>query len=203
MLRPAARCLIHGRRVLVTGAGGSIGSELCRQVRGFSPAALFMLDHDESNLHGLQLELDGNGLLDSSDIIIADVRDRSRIDDVFSSLHPDVVLHAAAHKHLPLLEQHPCEGVKTNVFGTHNLIDAALRHGVERFLLISTDKAADPTSVLGATKRLAEMLVQSSALDRAARQHHLARIGSIRQRAGQPRLVPVRHPRAGRARRAR
>lgn len=158
-----ARKMIKGRRVLVTGAGGSIGSELCRQIRGFGAETLFLLDHDESNLHRLQLELTGSGLLDSNEIIVADVRDRRRIDQVFAATRPELVFHAAAHKHLPLLERHPCEAVKTNVRGTENLVDAAIKHGTERFVLISTDKAADPTSVLGATKRLAELVVQGAA----------------------------------------
>ena len=155
--------LISGRRVLVTGAGGSIGSELCRQISGFGPAVLYLLDHDESNLHRLQLEITGSGLLDADEIIIADIRDQRRIDQVFAATRPELVFHAAAHKHLPLLERHPCEAVKSNVRGTHNLVDAAARHGTSRFVLISTDKAADPTSVLGATKRLAELVVQRAA----------------------------------------
>jgi FlaA1/EpsC-like NDP-sugar epimerase len=158
-----ARGLIQGRRVLVTGAGGSIGSELCRQVKRLQPAALHLLDHDESNLHGLHLELAGSGVLDSDEIIIADVRDRPRLEQVFAQTRPDVVFHAAAHKHLPLLERHPCEGVKTNVLGTHHLVDLAVQYGTARFVLISTDKAADPISVLGATKRLAEVVVQAAA----------------------------------------
>jgi FlaA1/EpsC-like NDP-sugar epimerase len=158
-----ARGLIQGRRVLVTGAGGSIGSELCRQVKRLQPAALYLLDHDESNLHGLHLELAGSGVLDSNEIIIADIRDRPRLAQVFAETRPDIVFHAAAHKHLPLLERHPCEGVKTNVLGTHHLVDLAVEHGVARFVLISTDKAADPISVLGATKRLAEVVVQAAA----------------------------------------
>ncbi|HTZ44834.1 MAG TPA: nucleoside-diphosphate sugar epimerase/dehydratase [Jatrophihabitans sp.] len=155
--------LIRGRRVLVTGAGGSIGSELCRQIDRFAPAALYLLDYDESNLHTLQLELTGAGLLDSDEIIVANIRDRHRIDQVFAQTRPDLVFHAAAHKHLPLLERHPCEGVKTNVLGTQHLVDAAVKYGVSRFVLISTDKAADPSSVLGATKRLAELIVQRAA----------------------------------------
>jgi FlaA1/EpsC-like NDP-sugar epimerase len=157
----SAKALIRGRRVLVTGAGGSIGSELCRQISGYGPSALYLLDHDESNLHRLQLETTGSGLLDSDEIIIADIRDRARIDRVFSSTRPELVFHAAAHKHLPLLERHPCEGVKSNVLGTQNVVDAAIRCGADRFVLISTDKAADPTSVLGATKRLAELVVET------------------------------------------
>jgi FlaA1/EpsC-like NDP-sugar epimerase len=159
----AARAAFRGERVLVTGAGGSIGQELCRQIRSCSPASLHMLDHDESNLHTLQLELDGVALLDSADVIIADIRDRARIRQVFQATKPTVVLHAAAHKHLPLLERHPCEGVKSNVRGTQNVVEAALEVGTDRFVLISTDKAADPKSILGATKRLAEMVLQSHA----------------------------------------
>jgi FlaA1/EpsC-like NDP-sugar epimerase len=162
-LRPAARDVFRGERVLVTGAGGSIGQELCRQIRSCDPASLHMLDHDESNLHTLQLELDGEALLDSPDVIIADIRDRARIRQVFRATRPSVVIHAAAHKHLPLLERHPCEGVKSNVQGTQNLVEAALEIGAGRFVLISTDKAADPTSILGATKRLAEMILQGHA----------------------------------------
>ena len=158
-----ARSLIRGRRVLVTGAGGSIGSELCRQIKRFGPVALYLLDHDESNLHAMHLEIAGSGVLDSDEIIIADVRDRPRLEQVFAETRPDIVFHAAAHKHLPLLERHPCEGVKTNVLGAHHLVDLAVRHGTARFVLISTDKAADPISVLGATKRLAEVVVQAAA----------------------------------------
>ena len=148
------------RVVVVTGAGGSIGSELCRQVFGFGPRRLVMLDHDESNLHRLQLELWGEGLLDNDDCVVADIRDRERIDALFASVRPDIVFHAAAHKHLPLLERHPCEAVKSNVRGTENVLWAAIKHEAQKFILISTDKAADPSSILGATKRLAEVLVQ-------------------------------------------
>jgi FlaA1/EpsC-like NDP-sugar epimerase len=155
-----AAAMVKDRVVLVTGAGGSIGSELCRQVFGFGPRRLIMLDHDESNLHRLELELFGQGLLESDDCTVADIRDRERIDQIFADVQPDLVFHAAAHKHLPLLERHPCEAVKSNVAGTENVLWAALKHGAERFILISTDKAADPSSVLGATKRIAELLVQ-------------------------------------------
>jgi len=160
VVSPAAGAEITDRVVLVTGAGGSIGSELCRQVFGFAPRRLVMLDHDESNLHRLQLELWGEGLLDNDDCVVADIRDRERIDHVFGEVRPDIVFHAAAHKHLPLLERHPCEAVKSNVRGTENVLWASLKHEVAKFILISTDKAADPSSVLGASKRLAEILVQ-------------------------------------------
>jgi FlaA1/EpsC-like NDP-sugar epimerase len=156
----AAAAMVKDKVVLVTGAGGSIGSELCRQVFGFEPKRLVMLDHDESNLHRLQLELWGEGLLEGDDCCVADIRDRARIDQVFRDVRPDLVFHAAAHKHLPLLEMHPCEAVKSNIAGTENVLWAALKYEAERFILISTDKAADPTSVLGASKRLAELLVQ-------------------------------------------
>ncbi|HEV3359391.1 MAG TPA: polysaccharide biosynthesis protein [Pseudonocardiaceae bacterium] len=163
VVRPATRALVHGRRVLVTGAGGSIGSELCRQIRSYRPAKLFVLDHDESNLHRLQLRISGEALLDTDELIVADIRDRRRVEQIFATCQPQIVFHAAAHKHLPLLEWHPCEGVKSNVLGTELLVDAAIRHGTERFILISTDKAAAPTSILGATKRLAELIVRSRA----------------------------------------
>ncbi|MDQ1050175.1 DegT/DnrJ/EryC1/StrS family aminotransferase [Streptomyces sp. V4I2] len=164
VVSPDAGSTIAGRRVLVTGAGGSIGSELCHQVRAFGPSRLFLLDHDESNLHRLQLELYGDALR-ADDVVISDIRDRPRIDQIFRELRPEVVFHAAAHKHLPLLELHPCEGVKSNVRGTENLVRAAAAAGTARFVLISTDKAADPVSVLGATKRLAELIVQSGQQD--------------------------------------
>jgi FlaA1/EpsC-like NDP-sugar epimerase len=163
VVRTASQAVVAGKRVLVTGAGGSIGSELCRQIKRFAPSALYLLDHDESNLHRLQMQLEGQALLDNDELIIADIRDAGRIHQIFRSVRPEVVFHAAAHKHLPLLERHPSEGVKSNVLGTKTLVGAALETGVERFILISTDKAADPVSILGATKRIAEMVVQSRA----------------------------------------
>jgi FlaA1/EpsC-like NDP-sugar epimerase len=155
-----AAATIAGKRVLVTGAGGSIGSELCRQVHAFGPAELIMLDHDESNLHRLQLDVWGEALLDTDNVVVADIRDTERIHQVFRQHRPEVVFHAAALKHLPVLERHPCEGVKSNVKGTENLVEAAIAYDVERFVLISTDKAANPASVLGATKRLAELVLE-------------------------------------------
>jgi FlaA1/EpsC-like NDP-sugar epimerase len=149
---------LSGKRVLVTGAGGSIGSELCRQVSRFGPAALAMLDRDESALQAVQLSIEGRALLDSRQLIVADLRDRERLEEVFAEHRPEVVFHAAALKHLPLLQLHPEEGVKTNVIGTLHALSVALRHGVTRFVNVSTDKAADPTSVLGYTKRITERL---------------------------------------------
>lgn len=153
---------LAGRKVLVTGAGGSIGSELCRQISRFEPALLMMLDRDESALHALQLMLEGRALLDAEMLVVADIRDAERMNEVFTSYRPDVVFHAAALKHLTLLERHPGEGWKTNVMGTQNVLDAALSSGVDRFVNISTDKSADPTSVLGYSKRIAERLTASA-----------------------------------------
>ena len=149
---------ITGRRVLVTGAGGSIGSELCRQLHRFGPETLVMLDRDESALHSVQMAIEGRALLDSDHLVVADIRDRTRMREVFDKHRPHVVFHTAALKHLPLLEMHPAEAVKTNVFGTLNVLEAAAGAGVDRVVNISTDKAADPTSVLGYTKRIAEQL---------------------------------------------
>jgi FlaA1/EpsC-like NDP-sugar epimerase len=155
---------ITGRRVLVTGAGGSIGSELCRQLAKFEPSALLMLDRDESGLHGTQLSINGRAMLDDPNLILADIRDARRIDEVFAEYRPEVVFHAAALKHLPLLELHPDEGWKTNVLGTLNLLDTARRFGVERFVNVSTDKAANPQSVLGWTKRITERLTAHASI---------------------------------------
>jgi FlaA1/EpsC-like NDP-sugar epimerase len=163
VVSPAAAAAITGKRVLVTGAGGSIGSELCRQLYAFGPSDLVMLDHDESNLHRLHLELWGEASMDADNVMVADIRDTERIHQIFREQRPQVVFHAAALKHLPVLERHPCEGVKSNVLGTENLVEASIAFDVERFVLISTDKAANPTSVLGATKRLAELVLQAHA----------------------------------------
>ncbi len=149
---------ITGKRVLVTGAGGSIGSELCRQLARFEPAELFMLDRDESGLHAVQLSIEGRALLNTPNLVLADIRDQARLDEVFQRLQPHVVFHAAALKHLTLLELAPDEAWKTNVFGTDNVLAACQRAGVERVVNISTDKAADPSSVLGWSKRITERL---------------------------------------------
>ncbi len=169
---------IRGRRVLVTGAGGSIGSELSKQLYGFAPSELYLLDRDENALHGVQLELEGRALLDSDMLIVADIRDRERVFEVFDAVRPEVVFHAAALKHLTLLENHPAEGVKTNAIGTKNLLDAAVKIDVDRFVNISTDKAADPTSVLGASKLAAEKLTALVATE-TGRPYESVRFGNV------------------------
>jgi FlaA1/EpsC-like NDP-sugar epimerase len=154
--RPMASYL-RGKKILVTGAGGSIGSELCRVLAAHEPGQILMLDRDESALHAVQLTLEGRALLDSPSVILADIRDTDALIKVFDAHRPDIVFHAAALKHLPLLERYPAEAIKTNVWGTLAVLAAA--RGVTRFVNISTDKAADPISVLGTSKRIAERVV--------------------------------------------
>ncbi len=159
-----ASCFL-GKRILVTGAGGSIGSELCGQLHRLQPAALIMLDRDESALHAVQLALHGRALLDSDEAVLADIRDTARIHEVLAVTRPDIVFHAAALKHLPLLERYPAEAVKTNIFGTLNMLEASAEAGVSVFVNISTDKAADPVSVLGMSKRVTERLTSHAAAE--------------------------------------
>lgn len=149
---------LSGKVVLVTGAGGSIGSEIARQVHKFGPKELVMLDRDESLLHATQLSIFNQGLLDTPNMVLCDIRDMEALDKVFADHRPDVVFHTAALKHLPMLEQYPLEGWKTNVLGSLNVLRCAVKYGVPRYVNVSTDKAADPTAVLGKTKRLAEEL---------------------------------------------
>ena len=146
------------KTVLVTGAGGSIGSELCRQISRYEPARLIMLDRDESGLQTAQITVYGNGLMDSQDLVLADIRDVEALTKIFQFERPEVVFHAAALKHLPALQRYPDEAWKTNVLGTLNVLTAAQQVGVKTFINISTDKAADPTSVLGVSKKLTEGL---------------------------------------------
>ncbi|HUN36306.1 MAG TPA: nucleoside-diphosphate sugar epimerase/dehydratase [Trebonia sp.] len=152
-----------GQRILVTGAGGSIGSELCRQLHKFAPAELIMLDRDESALHEVQLTLHGRALLDSDETVLADIRDPRRVREVFERFRPQIVFHAAALKHLPLLERYPGEAVQSNILGTQTVLEAAAACGARSFVNISTDKAADPVSVLGYSKRIAERLTAQMA----------------------------------------
>lgn len=154
----AVRGMLRGRRVLITGAGGSIGSEIVRQVLMFEPAGVVLLDHDETHLHDVMSGLDPAA---SVGCVLADVRDRDRLLEIFRLERPDVVFHAAAHKHVPLLETHPAEALRTNILGTANVAEAAMAAGVERFVLVSTDKAVRPASVMGSSKWFAEQVVRS------------------------------------------
>lgn len=151
---------LKGERVLVTGAGGSIGSELCRQVARFEPESLLLLGRGENSIYEIDRELNESYPSLHKIPIIADIRDRARLTQIFSEYRPTVVFHAAAHKHVPLMESAPDEAVKNNVFGTKNVAELADAYGVKRFVMISTDKAVNPTSVMGATKRVAEMVIQ-------------------------------------------
>jgi FlaA1/EpsC-like NDP-sugar epimerase len=147
---------ISGKRVLVTGAGGSIGSEIVRQIDRYAPASLAMFDRDETALLNLQLSMDGTGLLTQDGLLLGDIRDVDRVNQVFAEFRPDIVFHAAALKHLTTLERFPEEAYKTNVVGTQNILDASVAYGVTTFVNISTDKAADPTSELGKSKLITE-----------------------------------------------
>ena len=149
------------KTVLVTGGGGSIGSELCRQIAKLSPKKLIILDIYENNAYDIQQELLRNygDKLDLT-VFIASVRDAKRLDTIFAQCRPDVVFHAAAHKHVPLMENNPAETIKNNVMGTYNVANSAEKYGVEKFIMISTDKAVNPTNIMGASKRMCEMIVQ-------------------------------------------
>lgn len=149
---------LTGKRVLVTGAGGSIGAQLCTEIAKYGPSELIMLDRDETGLQQVLINVAGNGLLDTDAVVLADIREADALKELFLKRRPEVVFHAAALKHLPMLEQYPDEGWKTNVLGTLNVLAAAEAVNVETFVNISTDKAANPTSVLGHSKRVAEKL---------------------------------------------
>ncbi|WP_276353544.1 polysaccharide biosynthesis protein [Cohnella caldifontis] len=152
---------LRGRVILVTGAGGSIGSEICRQVAAINPMRLILLGHGENSIYEIELELRKSFPSLEITTIIADVQERPRMEQVFGLYRPEVVFHAAAHKHVPLMENNPFEAIKNNVFGTRNVAECAHAYGAKRFVLISTDKAVNPTSVMGATKRIAEMILQT------------------------------------------
>jgi len=154
--------------VLVTGAAGSIGSEICRQLMQYQPAKVVMLDQAESPMYDLQFELRNtyHDRLDRMEFVIANVKDRARMEEVFEEFHPNLVYHAAAYKHVPFMEENPYEAVYINVFGTRNMADLSVKYGVQKFVMISTDKAVNPTNVMGATKRMAEIYIQSRSTDR-------------------------------------
>jgi len=154
---------LAGARVLVTGAGGSIGSELCRQIAVHGPEELILLGHGENSIFQIQLELAKNFPSLNMLPVIADIRDRDRIEKIMEMHRPTVIFHSAAHKHVPLMEYNPVEAITNNIIGTRNVAEAAVRNGLERFVLISTDKAVNPVSIMGASKRVAELLIQDMA----------------------------------------
>ncbi|MBN3553999.1 polysaccharide biosynthesis protein [Fictibacillus nanhaiensis] len=170
---------ITGKTILVTGAGGSIGSEICRQVSKFKPKKLLLLGHGENSIYQIDMELRNRHGKDFEIIpIIADVQDRDRMFEVMSVHAPDVIYHAAAHKHVPLMEYNPKEAVKNNVIGTKNVAEAADMFGIKTFVLVSTDKAVNPTNVMGSTKRIAEMVIQQ--LDKTSETNYVAvRFGNV------------------------
>ena len=169
---------LSGKVVLVTGGGGSIGSELCRQIAKFKPKKLLILDNYENNAYDLQNELTRSEPDLQKEVIIASVREKDRIDSIFEHYRPQVVFHAAAHKHVPLMEDNPQEAIRNNVCGTLNLGECSDKYKVEKFVLISTDKAVNPTNVMGATKRLCEMIVQ--ALNKKSKTEFVAvRFGNV------------------------
>ena len=151
---------ITGKVILVTGGGGSIGSEICRQVALHDPKQLIIVDIYENNAYEIQLELKKNYPKLNLETLIASVRDKKRLEDIFETYHPEIVYHAAAHKHVPLMEDSPDEAIKNNVLGTYNVASAANKFHVKKMVLISTDKAVRPTNVMGASKRICEMIIQ-------------------------------------------
>ena len=172
------KSLINGKVVLVTGAGGSIGSELCRQIMLHNPKQIVLLDNYENSLYDIELELKTNHPNNDIRAVVANIREKERLDTIFESHRPEIVFHAAAHKHVPLMENNPTEAIKNNVFGTYNLVNCSDKYDVKRFILISTDKAVNPTNIMGATKRLCEMIIQAK--DRMSKTEYVAvRFGNV------------------------
>ena len=191
------RALIRGSRVMVTGAGGSIGSELCRQMLRWKPESLILVERHENALFWLTSELRHHDLQSTRLVpALVDVTNQAQVDRLFADTRPHVVFHAAAHKHVPLLEDQVGEAVRNNVFGTLTVARAAERHGAGRFVLISTDKAVDPVSVMGATKRLCELIVQVLMKDRPTR-CCAVRFGNVLGSNGSVTQVFVRQIKAG------
>ena len=171
---------IKDKVVLVTGGGGSIGAELCRQIAKYNPKLLLILDIYENNAYDIQNELSFNEPNLNKKVIIASVRDKFRLNQVISAYKPSIIFHAAAHKHVPLMEDNPCEAIKNNVLGTLNMVELAIQYKVEKFVLISTDKAVNPTNIMGATKRLCEMIVQAANNERGNKTEFVAvRFGNV------------------------
>lgn len=160
---------VSGKVVMVTGAAGSIGSEICRQLIQYNPSKVIMLDQAESPMYDLQFELKNNEpyrqSVDKMEFVIANVKDKIRMEEVFATFKPQVIYHAAAYKHVPFMEENPYEAIFVNVFGTRNVADLAIKYKAEKFVMISTDKAVNPTNVMGATKRMAEIYIQSRSTD--------------------------------------
>ena len=185
----AVREVIANRTVMVTGAGGSIGSELCRQILSFGPAALVCVERSEPQLYVIEQELRDQTRGAAFLPVVGDITRRSRMRELFRRFRPEVIFHAAAHKHVPMMELQPEEAIRNNVFGTALLADLAIEHGVERFIFISTDKAVNPTNVMGATKRLAEMYLQSLATRNVRTKFMAVRFGNVLGSSGS--VVPT------------
>ena len=175
---------LQDKVILVTGGGGSIGSELCRQIAGHRPKQLIIFDFYENNAYEVEQELKEKYPGLNLKVLIGSVRDSRCLENVFSQYRPQIVYHAAAHKHVPLMETSPCEAIKNNVIGTYKTAYAAVRHGCERFVLISTDKAVNPTNIMGASKRLCEMVVQT--FDRAVKEGKAGQLPRLFTHAGEP-----------------
>lgn len=169
---------LSGKTILVTGGGGSIGSELCRQIARHTPKRLVLLDIYENNAYAIEQELHAHASGAGLAVCIGSVRDEMRVSSLFAQYRPDIVFHAAAHKHVPLMEGSPNEAIKNNVFGTLHVAQAADRYGTETFVLISTDKAVNPTNVMGASKRVCEMIVQTMA-ERSKTKFVAVRFGNV------------------------
>ncbi len=169
---------IEGKTIMVTGAAGSIGSEIIRQLTHFNPKLICVLDQAETSLYNIENELNDKYSGSNYKIIICSVQDKERLEDVFKNIRPDIVFHAAAYKHVPMMEAHPYEAVRVNVFGTKNIADLSSKYGVKKFVMISTDKAVNPTNVMGATKRFAEIYIQS--LDKTSQTQFITtRFGNV------------------------
>lgn len=182
------KAYVQDKVVLVTGGGGSIGSELCRQAAAMGPKQLIVFDIYENNAYDLQMELRHRHPELDLVVLIGSVRDETRVNNIFAKYHPDLVCHAAAHKHVPLMEDSPFEAIKNNVFGTYNVARAADRFGTQRFILISTDKAVNPTNVMGASKRICEMVVQT-VNERSKTEFVAVRFGNVLGSAGS--VIPL------------
>lgn len=169
---------VEGKTVLVTGAGGSIGSEICRQILKFNPDRLLLLGHGENSIYLIERELREAKVEAELIPVIADIQDAERLREVFVTYTPHLVFHAAAHKHVPLMEANPHEAVKNNIYGTKNVAEMADEYGASRFVMISTDKAVNPTNVMGSTKRIAEMVVQHLAKSSQTK-YAIVRFGNV------------------------